>query len=446
MRPRLRRYWVASLTVLVSTVLFCAHAAAAPQPSAGLPRLDGGFLWGVASSGFQAEGHAPDSNWTRYIAANPTYDRLGNSVDFYDRFESDIRLAADLGARVFRIGVEWARLQPAPGVWDEQAFRFYDAVIASIARAGMRPMITLDHWVYPGWIVDRGGWRSPTIVEDWLANMRAVVDRYAAGDPLWVTVNEPVAYIAHESGRGNADAPQMLDRITQAHNSIYDHIHHVRPNAQVTSNVGYVAGAEDRINGALVDRIAARLDYVGIDYYWGYDAARTIIEYLGGAVGSAVPPGPSIWELPIRPEGIYFALRHYADRFPGKPLYIVENGMATDNGHPRADGFTRSAHLQDTVYWIQRAKADGMNVMGYNYWSLTDNYEWGSFRPRFGLYTVDTTTDPSLTRRPTDAVATYTRTIAEGGVPGGYRPTRGVAPCFLVDPPDSCLRPVAAVP
>ncbi|MEU1982224.1 family 1 glycosylhydrolase [Nocardia sp. NPDC019395] len=445
MRPWLRRYWVASLAVLVSAVLFCANSAAAPHPAAaGLPRLDAGFLWGVASSGFQSEGHAPDSNWTRYIAANPGHDRLGNSADFYSRYESDIRQAADLGVRVFRIGIEWARLQPAPGVRDEQAFRFYDSVIAAIVRAGMRPMITLDHWVYPGWIADRGGWRSPTIVEDWLANMRSVVDRYAGLDPLWVAVNEPVTYISHEAGRGKADAPQMLDRIAQAHNSIYDYIHHVRPNALVTSNVGYVAGAEAQINGELLDRIGAHLDYVGIDYYWAYDPARTVIESLGRAIGSAVPPGPAIWDLPIRTEGIYFALRHYADRFPGKPLYIVENGMATDNGRPRADGYTRGAHLQDTVYWIQRAKADGINVIGYNYWSLTDNYEWGSFRPRFGLYTVDTTTDPGLTRRPTDAVATYTRTIAAGGVPGDYRPTRAPAPCFLIDPPNSCLRPVAA--
>jgi len=447
MRSRLRRYVLTVLAGAVSTLLLCAYSPAAPplRQAAGLPPLGAGFLWGVATSGFQSEGHAPDSNWTRYIAANHGYDRLGDSADFYDRYASDIGLAAALGVKVFRISIEWARLQPAPGVWDAAAFAHYDAVIASIERAGMRPMITLDHWVYPGWEVDRGGWRNPGMVQDWLRNMRAVVDRYAGRNPLWVTVNEPAAYIAQEAGRGAADATAMQERIAQAHNAIYDYIHHVQPGAQVTANVGYVAGSEAQVNGAFVDRVASRLDYVGLDYYFAYDPAQSLLGAISRATGSALPslPGTQMWEQPLRTEGIYYALQYYSHRFPNKPLYIVENGMPTENGRPRADGYTRSDHLRDTVYWLQRARADSINVIGYNYWSLTDNYEWGSYTPRFGLYTVDVRTDPTLTRRPTDAVGTYQQIIAAGGDPAGYRPTRGPALCILVDPPASCLNPVA---
>ncbi len=446
MRSRFHRYVLAALAAAASTLLLCAQSPGVPpiRSNAALPVLDSDFLWGVASSGFQSEGHAPDSNWTRYIA-NSGADELQDSVDFYDRYASDIDLAAALGVKVFRIGIEWARVQPAPGRWDAAAFGFYDAVIAKIVQAGMRPMITLDHWVYPGWAADRGGWRSPGMVGDWLANMRTVVDRYASRNPLWVTVNEPVAYIVHETGQGAANAPEMLERVAQAHNAIYDYIHQVQPGAQVTSNVGYVAGSEAQVNGELVDRIADRLDYVGVDYYFAYDPVQPLLSSITRAVGSAMPelPGQRIWELPVRTEGIYYALQYYSRRFPNKPLYIVENGLPTENGLPRADGYTRSDHLRDTVYWIQRAKADGMNVIGYNYWSLTDNYEWGSYTPRFGLYTVDVRTDPSLTRRPTDAVGTYTRIIAEGGLPADYRPTRGPSLCVFVDPPASCLSPVA---
>ncbi|WP_433207562.1 family 1 glycosylhydrolase [Nocardia sp. CA-107356] len=447
MRFRFRRYALAILAAAASTMLLWTNAPAAPliRPVAATPPLDPGFLWGVAASGFQSEGHAPDSNWTRYIPAHHDYDALQDSVDFYDRYASDIDLAAALGVRVFRIGIEWARLQPAPGMWDEGALRFYDGVIANIVRAGMRPMITLDHWVYPGWAVDRGGWRSPEMVDDWLTNMRKVVDRYASRNPLWVTVNEPAAYISHEVRRGAADPGEMLERIVQAHNAIYDHIHQIQPDAQVTSNVGYVAGAEAEVNGEFIDRVGYRLDYVGIDYYFAYDPAQSLLGSITRATGSALPnlPGTNIWDLPLRTEGVYYALQHYSQRFPNKPLYIVENGMPTDNGRPRADGYSRSDHLRDTVYWIQRAKADGMNVIGYNYWSLTDNYEWGSYTPRFGLYTVDVRTDPALTRRPTDAVGAYTQLIATGGVPADYRPTRSPAICFLVDPPASCLPPIA---
>ncbi|WP_405497039.1 family 1 glycosylhydrolase [Nocardia sp. NBC_00511] len=432
MRTRFRCLVAAGLVLAATTLLVPGAASITPEASMG--ELGAGFLWGVASSGFQTEGQPPDSNWTRYIANNPGWDSVGDSVDFLSRFRSDITLAKNLGVKVYRVGIEWARLEPQPGVWDPAAFAYYDEVVDAIVAAGMRPMLTLDHWVYPGWESDRGGWRNPAMVSDWLTNMRKVVDRYAGRDPIWVTVNEPVAYIMHEVTLNGTDADQMLNEVAQAHNSIYDYIHQVQPNALVTSNVGYVAGAETQVNGPLMALIGAKLDFIGIDYYFGYEPPDL--------AATGAPTG--MWDLPVRPEGIYFALQHYSKLFPGRPLWIVENGMPTDNGQPRTDGYTRSEQLSDTVYWLQRAKTDGMNVIGYNYWSLTDNYEWSSYTPRFGLYTVNVRTDPTLTRIPTDAVTTYREIVAADGVPANYLPTRGPADCRLIDPPASCDTPVTA--
>ncbi|AYF78909.1 glycoside hydrolase family 1 protein [Nocardia yunnanensis] len=434
MRTRFRCLVATGLVTAAALLLVPGAAHTAPATTTGV--LGDDFLWGVAASGFQSEGQSPDSNWTRYIEANPGWDRLGDSVDFRDRYRSDIALAQQLGVKVFRIGVEWARLEPHPGVWDADAFAYYDDVIAAIVAAGMRPMLTLDHWVYPGWEADRGGWDAPGMVADWLTAMRRVVDRYAPRDPIWVTVNEPVAYIVHEVQQHGTDADVMLHRIAQVHNDIYDYIHQVQPNALVTSNVGYVAGAESQVNGPLMSLIGGKLDSIGVDYYFGYEPPDL----------AADAPGPptGMWDLPVHAEGIYYALQHYSTLFPGKPLWIVENGMPTENGQPRADGYTRSQHLRDTVYWLQRAKSDGMNVLGYNYWSLTDNYEWGSYTPRFGLYTVNVRTDPTLARIPTDAVAAYRDIIAHDGVPAGYLPSRPPADCRLVDPPASCDTPVRA--
>ncbi|WP_067537374.1 family 1 glycosylhydrolase [Nocardia crassostreae] len=437
MRPHTRRHRLAVLAATALAVLAGAAPAAATPAPARVPALGDGFHWGVAASGFQSEGHAPDSNWLRYIAAHPDYDRYGNSVDFYTRYASDIALAQDLGVNVYRIGIEWARLQPQAGVWDERGFAFYDKVVAAIRAAGMRPMLTLDHWVHPGWAAARGGWSSPDMVGDWLTNMRRVVDRYAGADPLWVTINEPAAYLMNEVRNGGLPAGELLtmqDRLAVAHNSIYDYIHAVQPGAMVTSNVAYIPAADDVVNGAMLDKIAAKLDYLGIDYYYGM-SPDTLARY-GGFAQSA------LWQLPLQADGIYYTLRHYSTRFPGLPLYIVENGMPTENGAPRADGYTRADDLRDTLYWIQRAAADGMNIIGYNYWSLTDNYEWGSYTPRLGLYTVDVRNDPSLTRRPTDAVDAYLALTRDGGVPGDYLPTRAPATCSLVDALSSCTDPV----
>ncbi|MRH92260.1 family 1 glycosylhydrolase [Nocardia sp. SYP-A9097] len=435
MRPHTRRHALVTLAAVATALL--ASAAPAQASPATVPGLGGDFYWGVASAGFQSEGHAPDSNWLRYANNHADYDQYGDSVDFYTRYASDIALAEDLGVNVYRLSIEWARVQPRPGVWDEAGFAFYDKVIAAIRAAGMRPMLTLDHWVYPGWEVDRGGWANPSMLDDWLANMRKVVDRYASDNPLWVTINEPSAYMMNEVRNGGlpvTEVPAMQERLAAAHNSIYDHIHRVQPGAMVTSNVAYIPAADPIVNGPMLDKIGAKLDYIGIDYYYGM-SPEVLAQYTAYAQAA-------LWKLPLQAEGIYYTLRHFAQLFPGKPLYIIENGMPTENGLPRFDGYTRADDLRDTMYWIQRAKGDGMNIMGYNYWSLTDNYEWGYYTPRFGLYTVDTLTDPALTRRPTDAVDAYRLITRDAGVPASYLPTRLPATCSLVDATASCTDPV----
>ncbi|MDO9236942.1 MAG: family 1 glycosylhydrolase [Aquabacterium sp.] len=394
------------------------------------------FMWGVAASGFQSEGHAPDSNWTRYIAKNPQYDAYRDSVDFYKHYEADLARAAALGVKTYRIGIEWARVEPQPGVVDAAALAFYDAVIARIVKLGMRPMLTLDHWVYPGWMADKGGWASVDMQRNWLSQATRVVDRYAVYNPIWITINEPAIYLQNEIKNGGlkaADLTKMNDGMVAVHRAIYDHIHVKQAGAMVSSNVAYISGLESQIDTLFFNRVVDKLDFIGIDYYYGLSV--TDLSSLGGLLNN------TLWTIKLQPEGIYYAMRHYAERYPKLPLYIVENGMPTQDG-VRADGVKRGDALRDTVYWLQRAKADGMKVMGYNYWSLTDNYEWGSYKPRFGLYTVNVLTDPSLTRVATDAVGVYTNLIAAKGVPVGYKPTVAAQRCSLVSPVDSCLRPV----
>ncbi|GAC69447.1 putative beta-glucosidase [Gordonia soli NBRC 108243] len=409
-----------------------ARTAPAPSPAP----LPADFSWGVASSGFQSEGSSPDSNWTRYIRAGRTHEPIGTSVDFRHRYADDIRLAARLGTRVYRVGVEWARLEPRPGVVDPTAMRYYDAVVDEIRAQGMRPMITIDHWVYPGWVADRGGWADARTPGWWLRNARRVVDHFADRDPLWVTINEPTAYVMQELRMGGiapARVPAMLDGLVAVHRAIYDHIHRRQPNAMVTSNAAYIPAAESVLDTGFLDRVRDKLDFVGIDYYYSVSPARS----QTWRVATDEP-----WAAPVAADGLYYALRYFGRRHPGKPLYVVEAGMPTRDGAARPDHYRRADHLRDEVYWLQRARADGLDVIGYNYWSLTDNYEWGSYTTRFGLYTVDIGSDRSLTRRPTDAVAAYRSLIRGNGVPGGYRPTRPAEVCSLVDAPTSCTQPV----
>lgn len=427
-RSRRSARLLAALAVSLALIasLTSARAAAAdpdtPPPVAPVPA---GFHWGVASSGYQSEGSAPDSNWSRYD--DKTAEPYRDSVDFRNRYREDIELAAGLGVNTYRIGIEWARIEPRPGVVDNSALAFYDDVVAEIRRHGMTPMITLDHWVYPGWIRDRGGWADARTLDAWLANAQRVVSRYAGLGVLWVTFNEPVFYLRNEVEHGGISslaALSMQSRIIAAHKRIYAFIHQVQPRALVTSNQAYVPVVQSVLDATFVDAWRNHLDYVGVDYYYGVTSDNyTAIKGLTG----------EFYKVEPEPQGIYFALRHYARKFPDLPLYVVENGMPTDNGAARADGYTRADFIRDHVYWVQRAIADGMDVIGYNYWSLTDNYEWGSYRPRFGLYQVDVLSDPDLVRKETDGVPAYRAVVADGGVHSGYQLSKAPQGCNFDD-------------
>ncbi|MGV9736227.1 glycoside hydrolase family 1 protein [Rhodococcus aetherivorans] len=404
-----RRAAVAAVRRAAAAVVLTAALAAAAAAGSSPPAHAAGneFLWGVSSSGFQSEGSPPDSNWTRYAASGRTHELVGTSVDFRHRYREDIAAAADLGVDVFRFSVEWSRIQPTPHGWDEAELRYYDDVVATVRGHGMIPMITLDHWVYPGWIADRGGWRDPATVGAWLANAEQVVARYAGLGAMWVTINEPTIYVQKELAFGGidaADVPRMFDALVAAHRSIYARIHELDPGARVTSNAAYIPGVQTGLDALFVDRVRDTLDFLGLDYYYGATLANpSAIHALTDDFASIVP----------HPDGMYEALMHYTRRFPGLPLYVVENGMPTADGAPRADGWTRARHLREHVDRMRRAAADGAPVFGYNYWSITDNYEWGSYTPRFGLYTVDVRTDPNLTRRPTDGVDAYRAVTGE---------------------------------
>ncbi|EFQ82324.1 glycosyl hydrolase, family 1 [Aeromicrobium marinum DSM 15272] len=413
-----------ALGVVMALLPAGAHAAAT------VPAVPDDFRWGVATSGYQSEGSAPASNWSRYDDGMEPYL---NSVDFLNRYREDIANAASLGVDTFRFGVEWARVEPEPGVIDPAALAFYDDVVAEIRSHGMTPMITLSHWVHPAWFADQGAWANPGAVDRFLAYAELIVPRYAGDGTTWITFNEPVIYLQHELLDSDNPLPALAlaPQVINAHNRTYDLIHRTDPDALVSSNAAYIPGVQPALDVLFLHQM--KLDFIGLDYYYGVA--------LDNYTASAALTG-KFWEVKPAPEGFYNALKSYHARFPGKPIWIIENGMATDNGKPRADGYTRSQHLQDHLYWMQRAMAEGVPVIGYNYWSITDNYEWGSYRPRFGLWTVDVVTDPTLTRRPTDGVATYTDVIARGGVPADYVPVAPPGLCNIDNLLGSCAQPL----
>lgn len=154
-------------------------------------------------------------------------------------------------------------------------------------------------------------------------------------------------------------------------------------------------------------------DFVGFDYYWGtsnlrIDRIQQLMDAAFGRFGNA----------PVWSGVLYDMLKFHANLFPGKEIMIVENGCV-DVADKKQQAVTRAEYLRRHLYEVQRARQDGVNVIGYVCWCITSNREWGlKFGPDsdFGLYHIDLDTDPELKRQPTEATDIYRNIIKQSGV------------------------------
>jgi beta-glucosidase len=225
----------------------------------------------------------------------------------------------------------------------------------------------------------------------------------------WITENEPNAFAFNTCllgvfppRLGPHRYPAVVRHLVAAHQAAYEELKRTDPGRQVSANVfhwhprdgGWPRTAD------LVARLEA-LDYVSFDYYFAFQLAE-------------VPRLAAQWEWPVYPEGLGEAVASYWSRFR-KPILIAENGFCTRDDVPRKDGWTRERFLVHHLDHLLRAVEAGADVLGYLHWSLIDNWELGSFAPRFGLYRIDYA-DPSLPRLPTPAVDTYREIARSGGI------------------------------
>ena len=118
--------------------------------------LPPGFRFGVATAGFQIEGGfngpgEPANNWVRWERAGRV-EPSGLAVDFWNRYEEHLDRAAALGCDAFRLGVEWARVEPAPGQVDDGALEHYATILDACRERGLEPLVTLHHFTHPAWL------------------------------------------------------------------------------------------------------------------------------------------------------------------------------------------------------------------------------------------------------------------------------------------------------
>jgi beta-glucosidase/6-phospho-beta-glucosidase/beta-galactosidase len=178
------------------------------------------------------------------------------------------------------------------------------------------------------------------------------------------------------------------------------------------------------------------LNAVGFDWYDPVASHALRVPGRRGADGGRDwSAGRALWDVPSHPAGLASWCATEAALRPGLPLWVVENGMATrvQNGRaqPRADGMDRPRYVREHLGAVADAVAAGVPVRAYLHWSLVDNYEWGTYEPRFGLFGLDRS-DPDAVRwldtdaNGDDAAGEFARVLA--GLRAGDRSVLGSPP------------------
>ena len=363
------------------------------------------FLWGTATAAHQIEGNNTNSDWWAF--EHTSHPRIkepsGDAADSYHRWGEDMDLLAGAGFTDYRFSIEWARVEPAPDEFSAAQLAHYRRMIDGARDRGLRPLVTLHHFTGPRWFAERGGWMSADAVDRFMRYVEAVAPILGDVDHV-CTINEPhvVALIARLiAGTADRDMaglepdPRASAALIEAHHQAAPILRAHWPRQQVGWSLAWVnayadPGAEDAAERyaqprQIVFADASRDDdWVGVQSY-----TRTKVGVVDGWL-TELKLGPGVertltgWEF--YPQAIGDAVRTVASLVGDIPIIVTENGVATD-GDERRIAYTDAALTS-----VQQAMADGVDVRGYFHWSLLDNYEWGSYRPTFGLVAVDKTT------------------------------------------------------
>ncbi len=412
------------------------------------------FLWGVATSSYQIEG-AAENDWTQWERQGKLRSpgvRCGPATGHAEKWRSDLSLLPTIGANAYRYSVEWSRLEPRPGEFDEAALEAERERADFLRRLSIEPVVTLHHYTHPVWFWREGGWENPRSV-DWF---RRLAERVGAALPAvrtWVTLNEPIVFVlgGYLGGmippgqRSFAAAARALEHLLRAHTEAAAALsgrpsggragiaHNMldfapdRPDSALDRKL--VDAGEHLYNRALVEAIGtgrmrwsfpgegrtlfsipelpASTGFFGVNYY-----SRVHLRFRGlpGPVGEFFyrdPRGRGLtdmgWE--IHPEGFDRVLREAATA--GLPVVVTENGIATNNDR------LRRTFLHEHAFIVAHHRDAGMPIEGYFHWSLLDNFEWlEGFRPRFGLFEVDYATLARRRRPSADLFASLGRSMA----------------------------------
>ena len=365
-------------------------------------RFPDGFLRGTATAAHQIEGGNWNNDWWAWEHAEgtPCVEPSGDCCDSWNRWSEDVELVASLGLGTYRFSIEWSRIEPEEGEWSAAAIAHYRAVCEALLARGISPTVTFHHFTTPRWVVAAGGWEAPSTADRFARFCSRAAGELGDVIGRACTLNEPnvVATMGwlvgiFPPGERNRDKRRTVTAtFVDAHRAAVDAIRSAAPGVPVgltlaMSDFQAVDGGEERR-----DRYRRGMEDVFLDAVQGDDflGVQTYSRQRIGPDG-ALGPEDGVPVLPMGyeyyPASLEATLRRAWSYTGGRvPLLVTENGIGTD------DDTQRIAYVREALEGVGRALADGIDVRGYTYWSLLDNFEWAlGYGPHFGLVAVDRT-------------------------------------------------------
>jgi beta-glucosidase len=373
------------------------------------------FMWGAATSSYQVEGNNSNCDWWEW-EKKTGHEQSGPACRHYELYEKDFDLVSSLCHNAHRLSIEWSRVETAEGEFSQKEIQHYVDVVKALKRRNIIPVVTLHHFTNPLWLSAQGGWVNKKSVRLFVRFADTMVRALAPHVRFWITINEPTIFLSHAylfgkwppQDKSYIKSKQVHDHLMWAHIDGYRRIHQIykelaldKPMVSISHHMPALVPCSDNLKNRLavqlrdhlynfefLDAIAREntLDYIGVNYY-----SRQMVDLKHWGIGNFVwdvcqnnhdPVKKNSLGWDIYPQGLYqvlLKLKRY-----NLPVVITENGICTSDDELRWEFIV--GHLKN----IHRAMSEGVQVAGYLYWSLLDNFEWAEgYAPRFGLIEMD---------------------------------------------------------
>lgn len=426
-----------------------------------------GFFWGAASAATQVEGAWNEdgkcpSIWDLAGSHIKNGDTCHDACDHYHRYKEDIALMKEMGLNSYRFSVSWCRIMPEKGKINPKGLEFYKNLVMELKAAGIEPLVTLYHWDMPEWVNRLGGWKSPKIIDLYLEYVKVVVEALSDEVTYWMTFNEPQVFImmAYVLGKFAPFKHQVFTFKNHLRHMLLAHgkaVKLIRQVAKLTPKIGLAMAATTYIpdeeteegieyarkmsfestvgqgsnslymdpiglgkaTGMLTRKLSAEdlkiisepMDFVGVNVY---QPSNGMIKNKDGKK-EYEPKKKTMLGWGIDGRCLYWTVRFYYERY-GLPVLVTENGMANSDA-VSVDGKVhdeiREDFLKEFLSNLKRATDEGIPVLGYQHWSVMDNFEWcEGYAPRFGLIHIDYKTQKRTLK---DSAYTYAEIIRTNG-------------------------------